>query len=350
MLIAVMKDGASVKCIGAVLKEIESLGLTPFMSKGDTVTQIGCAATKDHPNLEEKIAAMDGVERIFSNKRPFRMASREFHPDNSVIQVSGVPVGGPEIVMMAGPCAVESYEQLQTVSETLLKEKVPMIRGGAFKPRSSPYSFQGLGEQGLELLREVRNRTGLKVVTECLKPQDVELVASYTDLIQVGARNMQNFALLQELGKCRVPILLKRGMMNSIEEFLMSAEYILASGNLQVILCERGIRTFETATRNTLDISAVPVLRRLTHLPIIIDPSHAAGDRELVPALSLAAIAAGADGLIVEIHPEPDKAWSDGPQCLTMPGFSKLMEQCRVVAGAVGRSMLTQNGKIPVMV
>ena len=338
MLIVVMKDGASVKQIGGVLREIESRGLTPFLSRGKDITQVGCMVQKDKLQLEETLVSLDGVERTFSSSRPFRLASREFHPENSVIHVSGVPVGGERLIMMAGPCAVESHEQLHSVGKLLSELKVPMIRGGAFKPRSSPYSFQGLGEQGLELLQEVRNRTGLKVVTECLKPMDVELVGNYADLIQVGARNMQNFSLLQELGRCRVPILLKRGMMNSLEEFLMSAEYILANGNQQVILCERGIRTFETMTRNTLDISAVPVLRRLTHLPIIIDPSHAAGDRELVPALSLAAIAAGADGLIVEIHPDPDRAWSDGPQCLNFAGFSNLMDQLKLVAQAVGRS------------
>jgi 3-deoxy-7-phosphoheptulonate synthase len=294
---------------------------------------------RDRDKVESQLQVLDGVERTFASSRPFRLASREFHPENSIVHVSGVPVGGERLIIMAGPCAVESYEQLQVVGKVLTELNVPMIRGGAFKPRSSPYSFQGLGEQGLELLQEVRNRTGLKVVTECLKPQDVELVGSYADLIQVGARNMQNFALLQELGRCRVPVLLKRGMMNSLEEFLMSAEYILANGNHQVILCERGIRTFETMTRNTLDISAVPVLRRLTHLPIIIDPSHAAGDRELVPALSLAGIAAGADGLIIEIHPDPDKAWSDGPQCLNFEGFGKLMQQIAAVAQAVGRTV-----------
>lgn len=339
MLIVVMKEGCSVKQIGGVLKEIEDRGLTPFLSKGKDITQVGCIIQRDQEQIEASLRGLDGVERTFASSRPFRLASREFHPENSVVQVSGVPVGGERLVIMAGPCAVESHEQLQAVGKVLTELKVPMIRGGAFKPRSSPYSFQGLGEQGLELLQEVRNRTGLKVVTECLKPQDVELVGRYADLIQVGARNMQNFALLQELGRCRVPILLKRGMMNSLEEFLMSAEYILANGNQQVILCERGIRTFETMTRNTLDISAVPVLRRLTHLPIIIDPSHAAGDRELVPALALAGIAAGADGLIIEIHPEPDRAWSDGPQCLNFEGFSSLMKQLAAVAQAVGRTL-----------
>ena len=338
MLIVVMKDGASVKHIGGVLREVEAVGLTPFLSRGERITQVGCMDSAKHDGLEDRLATLEGVERTFSSSRPFRLASREFHPENSVVHVSGVAVGGKGLVMMAGPCAVESHAQLHAVGEVLLREGVPMVRGGAFKPRSSPYSFQGLGEEGLELLQELRTRTGLKIVTECLKPQDVEIVARYADLIQVGARNMQNFALLQELGRCRMPILLKRGMMNSLEEFLMSAEYILANGNQQVILCERGIRTFETTTRNTLDIGAIPVLRRLTHLPIVIDPSHAAGDRELVPALALAAIAAGADGLIVEIHPEPDKAWSDGPQCLTLPGFSQLMRQLRTVAQAVGRS------------
>ena len=334
-----MKEGCSVKQLGGVLKTMEDRGLTPFLSRGKDITQVGCMATQDRQILEEDLLQLDGVERIFASSRPFRLASREFHPENSVVHVGNLAVGGERLTIMAGPCAVEGHEQLQNVGKLLTELGVPMLRGGAFKPRSSPYSFQGLGEQGLELLHEVRSRTGLKIVTECLKPQDIELVCRYADIVQVGARNMQNFALLQELGRCRVPVLLKRGMMNSLEEFLMSAEYILANGNQQVILCERGIRTFETMTRNTLDISAVPVLRRLTHLPIIIDPSHAAGDRELVPALSLAAIAAGADGLIIEIHPDPDRAWSDGPQCLNFPGFSQLMEQLAMVAKAVGRSL-----------
>lgn len=340
MLIVRMQEQATVKQLSRVLRAIEDQGHTPFLSKGERVTQVGCmAARSETTELEKAIVEFEGVDRTFASSRPFRLASREFHPDNSTVHVGGIPVGGKRIIMMAGPCAVESAEQLAQVGALLKEVGTPFLRGGAFKPRSSPYSFQGLGEAGLELLREARRRFGVRIVTECLKPQDVELVAGSADLIQVGARNMQNFALLQELGQCRTPVLLKRGMMNSLEEFLMSAEYILASGNAQVMLCERGIRTFETMTRNTLDISAVPVLRRLTHLPIIIDPSHAAGDRELVPALSLAAVASGADGLIIEIHPEPDKAWSDGPQCLTLPGYASLVGQLRAVAQAVGRDL-----------
>lgn len=339
MLIVVMKDKASVKQIGGVLREIESRGLTPFLSRGKDITQVGCMVKGDSSQIEESLLGLDGVEKTFASSRPFRLASREFHPENSVVHVSGVPVGGERLIIMAGPCAVESHEQLQTVGKLLTELGVPMIRGGAFKPRSSPYSFQGLGEQGLELLHEVRNRTGLKVVTECLKPSDVELVGRYADLIQVGARNMQNFALLQELGRCRVPVLLKRGMMNSLEEFLMSAEYILANGNQQVIMCERGIRTFETMTRNTLDISAVPVLKRLTHLPVIIDPSHAAGDRELVGSLALAGLAAGADGLIIEIHPDPPRSVSDAAQALGFDTFRQLYPQLQAVGRAVGREL-----------
>lgn len=338
MLIVVMEKDAPVKQIGAVLKEIEGLGLQPHLSRGESQTVIGCMVTGETEPVKSRLGTMEGVERVFPATRPYRLASREFRQEDSLFHIGGTSVGGRQMVMMAGPCAVESHAQLMAVAEVLTRHQVPFLRGGAYKPRSSPYSFQGLGPQGLELLAEVKSRTGLRIVTECLNTGDVELVAGYADVIQVGARNMQNFALLQELGRCRVPVLLKRGMMSSLEELLMSAEYILSKGNSQVMLCERGIRTFEQATRNTLDISAVPVLKRLTHLPIIVDPSHAAGDRALVPSLALAAVAAGADGLIVETHPDPDRSVSDAAQALSLQTFSELMESCQRVAQAIGRT------------
>lgn len=339
MLIVVMEETASVKEIGGVLKEIEGQGLVPHLSRGQTKTQIGCMGSPDEPALQERLATLTGVVEVFKSSRPYRLASREFHPENSVFSVGGLEIGGRRLAMMAGPCAVESPEQLAAVSQVLKELGVPWLRGGAFKPRTSPYDFQGLGEAGLELLAQARARTGVRIITECLKTADVELVARYADAIQVGARNMQNFALLAELGKARIPVLLKRGMMNSLQELLMSAEYILANGNPQVMLCERGIRTFETMTRNTLDISAVPVLKRLTHLPIIVDPSHAAGDRELVAPLALAGVAAGADGLIIEIHPDPPRSVSDAAQAMGFAAFRSLYPQLQAVAQAVGREL-----------
>lgn len=339
MLIAVMEQSASVKDIGAVLRHIEECGLKPYLSRGDEQTQVGCLGAPAEEDLREELSGLSGVSSAFVSRSPFKLASREFKPESSSFNVGSTLVGGKKLTMMAGPCAVESADQLTQVGELLKDMGVPMIRGGAFKPRTSPYDFQGLGEEGLKLLAQARARFGLRVVTECLQPSDVELVASYSDVIQIGARNMQNFALLREVGQARKPVLLKRGMMSSIKEFLLSAEYILSQGNEQVALCERGIRTFETMTRNTLDIAAVPILKRLSHLPVIIDPSHAAGDRELVPALCLAAVAAGADGLIVEVHPKPDEAVSDGPQSMTLDGFRALYELLKPVAASVGREL-----------
>ncbi len=337
MLIAMMGKAASVKEIGGVLRAIEERGLKPYLSRSEGQTQVGCLGAPDEEGLRAELAALPGVNVAFVSASPFKLASREFRPEPSSFNVGACTVGGKGLVLMAGPCAVESAEQLNQVGELLKRLGVPILRGGAFKPRTSPYDFQGLGEEGLRLLAQARARYGLRIVTECISPSEVELVAQYADMIQIGARNMQNFALLQEVGRARVPVLLKRGMMSSLKEFLLSAEYILSQGNEQVALCERGIRTFETMTRNTLDIAAVPVLKRLSHLPVIIDPSHAAGDRELVPALCLAAVAAGADGLIVEVHPRPDEAVSDGPQSLTLEAFEKLVGTIGQVAESVGR-------------
>ncbi len=339
MLIAVMDRSASVKDIGAVLRCIEEKGLKPYLSRSDGQIQVGCLGAPGEDELKGELEMLPAVTAAFVSASPFKLASREFRPESSTFRVGSTLVGGERLTMMAGPCAVESAEQLNQVGQLLKGLGVSILRGGAFKPRTSPYDFQGLGEEGLKLLAQARARYGLRIVTECISPSEVELVAQYADMIQIGARNMQNFALLQEVGRARVPVLLKRGMMSSLKEFLLSAEYILSQGNEQVALCERGIRTFETMTRNTLDIAAVPVLKRLSHLPVIIDPSHAAGDRELVPALCLAAVAAGADGLIVEIHPQPDQAVSDGPQSLTLEAFESLMKTLGPVAQSVGRSL-----------
>lgn len=332
-----MEQEASVRQIGAVLKKIEDQGLQPHLSRGEQFTQIGCLDSPDENGLAEALGGLDGVARSFVSKGPYKLASREFHPESSVVRVGGLPIGGKKLALIAGPCAVESHEQLAQVASLLKEMNVPFMRGGAFKPRTSPYSFQGMGKEGLELLAEARARYGVRIVTECIAPGDVALVAEYADMIQVGARNMQNFALLQELGMARIPVLLKRGMMSSLNEFLLSAEYILSNGNNQVMLCERGIRTFETMTRNTLDIAAVPILKRLSHLPVIVDPSHAAGDRGLVPALAMAGVAAGADGLIVEVHPVPEKSVSDADQAMSFEGFQQMVVSLREVARAVGR-------------
>ena len=287
-----------------------------------------------------EVSQMEGVEEIESFDSSWKLVSRSFRRETTSIKLGPRTIGNGELVVMAGPCAVESRQGLLEVAQALAPLGAGVIRGGAFKPRSSPYSFRGLGEEGLKILAEARELTGLPVVTEVLRANEVPLVARYADVLQIGARNMQNFALLEAVGDVDKPVLLKRGMMATIKELLLSAEYILARGNWQVILCERGIRTFETETRNTLDISAVPVLKQHTHLPVVVDPSHAAGKRELVPALALAAVAAGADGVIIEVHPDPDNALSDGRQSLTVPAFAALMADMERVAQAVGRKLV----------
>ncbi len=337
MIIIKMQPDASIKDLGAVTQYLESHNLEPHIARGQNFTHVGSIEAKDEHI--EPLKKISGVVDVVKAQGPYRLGSKELFPETSTINIRGAVVGGKEFTLMCGPCAVESHEQITEVSKVLHRLNIPFLRGGAFKPRTSPYSFQGHGKLGLELLYEARERWGLRIVTECLTPHEVELVAQYADVVQVGARNMQNFALLQELGRHRIPVLLKRGMMNSIQEFLLSAEYILSNGNMQVMLCERGIRTFETATRNTLDISAVAVLKEHTHLPVIIDPSHAAGDRRLVPSMALAAVAAGADGLIMEVHPNPDEAISDGPQSLTLEQLEDLVPKIERVAEAVGRTL-----------
>jgi 3-deoxy-7-phosphoheptulonate synthase len=338
-MIIVMKQEATPKQIEAVEKQIADLGFKAHEIVGVERKVIGAIGDERGKNRLQMIESMGGVESVVPILKPYKLASRETQPQDSVIDVSGVPIGGKQIVIMAGPCSVESKEQICTTARLVKDAGANMMRGGAFKPRTSPYSFQGMEEEGLELLLEAKKETGLPIVTEVMNPREVDLVARYADLLQVGARNVQNFSLLKELGKINKPILLKRGMMTTIKEFLMSAEYILAEGNRRVILCERGIRTFETATRNTLDLSCIPVLKQETHLPIIVDPSHGTGYWHLVDSMSRAAIAAGADGLMIEVHPDPVHAFSDGPQSLKPEKFAKLIQTLRPFIDLMGRTL-----------
>jgi 3-deoxy-7-phosphoheptulonate synthase len=333
-----MRHEATAKQIGGVIKRIEELGFKPHLSTGEQKTIVGMVGNgkKVDPEL---FTALEGVESVVPIVKPFKLASREFKSENTVIDVRGHQIGGNTIAMMAGPCSVESMDQTLQAAERVARAGAQFLRGGAFKPRSSPYSFQGLGEEGLKILAKAREATGLAVVTEIMSAQHIDLICEYADILQIGARNMQNFSLLEVVGKTTKPVLLKRGLMSTIEELLMSAEYILASGNPNVILCERGIRTFEKYTRNTLDIAAVPIIKNLSHLPIVVDPSHATGKRELVAPMSNCAIAAGADGLIVEVHPEPDKALSDGAQSLYPDQFDELMQGLKAIAKAMGREL-----------
>ena len=336
-MIVIMKKDATPSQLTNVVACIEQMGCQAHVSRGEERTLIGVIGN-GRPFDHEKIEQMDGVEKTMPVLRPFKRASREFHPQNTLVTIGDVVVGGNEIVLIAGPCAVESRDQMLGIAEAAKEQGAHMLRGGAFKPRTSPYSFQGLGEEGLRILAEAREKTGLPVVTEVMQPELVPLVTSYADVLQIGARNMQNFALLHAVGKAQCPVLLKRGMMSTVEELLMAAEYILSHGNSRLILCERGIRTFETYTRNTLDINAVPLLKQLTHLPVVVDPSHGTGKWELVQPVSLAAIAAGADGLIVEVHTHPDQALSDGGQSLKPETFGNLVASLRRIAQAVGRT------------
>ena len=338
-MIIVMAPDATPEEIEKVEDTIRKLGYTPHAIVGVERKVIGAVGDERGKDRLQSIETMGGVESVFPILKPYKLASREVKPSNSVIQADGVAIGGPAITIIAGPCSVESKEQICTTANLVKSSGANFLRGGAYKPRTSPYSFQGLEENGLKLLAAAKEVSGLPIVTEVMNPREIDLVAKYADIIQVGARNMQNFSLLKELGKINKPILLKRGMMNTIKEFLMSAEYVLSEGNQQVILCERGIRTFETATRNTLDISCIPVLKKETHLPIIIDPSHATGHWDMVESMSRASIAAGADGLIIEVHPDPVKAFSDGPQSLKPEKFDRLMENLRPFAELMGRTL-----------
>ncbi|MFH2055029.1 MAG: 3-deoxy-7-phosphoheptulonate synthase [bacterium] len=339
MMIVIMKQGATTKQIASVIKQIEGLGLKPHVSEGEEKTIIG-AIGDDRLIPKDQLLAVDGVEDVIPILKPYKLASKQFKAGRSIVSLNGngAAIGGNSVVVIAGPCAVESYEQVRDAAVAAKAAGAKALRGGAFKPRTSPYAFQGLGRKGLEILARVREEVGLPIVTECLSQDDVDVVSEYADIVQVGTRNMQNYAMLERLGQQPKPVLLKRGMWSTIEELLMSAEYLLANGNNNVILCERGIRTFETFTRNTCDISAVPVLNSLTHLPVIVDPSHAVGIRDLIGPVALAAIAAGADGLIMEIHPTPDTARCDGKQSLYLKQFADLMKQIAAVAAAVGRT------------
>ena len=334
-MIIVMKSRATEKQIENVIAWIESVGYRAHPSSGVERTIIGAIGDQRDKAMLKYVESLPGVEKTVPILKPYKLASREFHQEDSVVRVGGVEIGGPKFVVMAGPCAIESEEQLLESAYIVKKGGGRILRGGAFKPRTSPYSFQGMEEEGLKVLESVSEKTGLPTVTEVVNPADVDLVESYADMLQIGARNVQNFALLKKVGRAQKPVLLKRGMMTTIEELLMSAEYILSSGNPNVVLCERGIRTFETSTRNTLDISAVPVLKSLTHLPVVIDPSHAAGNWKYVIPLSRAALAVGADGIIVEVHPEPEKAVSDGAQSLKPEKFYQLMDDVRALEKAM---------------
>jgi 3-deoxy-7-phosphoheptulonate synthase len=337
-MVIVMRDDCPKKDVGRVLEVIRDAELNPrIISPGPKVV-LGVVEDMDRKlakRLQDTVSGMEGVESIEAFGNSWKLVSRSFRPERTRVQVAGQVIGGGELAVIAGPCAVESREGLLEVAQAVKARGATMLRGGAFKPRSSPYSFRGLAEEGLKYLAEARELTGLPVVTEVLTPDEVPLVAKYADVLQIGARNMQNFALLEAVGDVDKPVLLKRGLMATVKELLLSAEYILARGNFQVILCERGIRTFEKETRNTLDISAVPLLREYSHLPVVVDPSHAVGKRELVPATALAAVAAGADGLMVEVHPNPEVAQSDGRQSLTPEAFGDMMSFVVQVSAAV---------------
>ncbi len=340
-MIIVTKAGITSDTLDRIIEHVEAAGLRTHLIHGDQRTIIGCIGD-DSLLADRGLRSLAGVDDVLPVLKPYKLASREFSVERTRISMgdpSGTTIGGNELVVIAGPCSVEGREMLHETATSVYKDGARLLRGGAFKPRSSPYAFQGLGVPALEMLSEVRQLTGMPVVTEVLDPRHVELVASHADVLQIGARNMQNFSLLTEVGKVHRPVLLKRGLSATISELLMAAEYVMAQGNRSVILCERGIRTYETATRNTMDVAAIPVLKRETHLPVVVDPSHAGGRADLVMPLALAAVAAGADGLIIEVHPDPVRAKSDAEQTITLPAFTSLMSQVSSVAAAVGKAV-----------
>ncbi len=337
-MIVVMKIKASAKEISDVIARVKSDGYDAHLSEGEQRTIIGVVGESPTPLREENYSTMEGVEKVVRISAPYKLASRHFHPNDTHVPLNGSQMGGNKVLVIAGPCSVESREQIIEVACAVKEAGATALRGGAFKPRTSPYSFQGHGEKALEWLAEARDVTGLPIVTEVMDTAQVPMVCQYADVLQIGARNMQNFSLLNVVGESQHTILLKRGMSSTVEDLLMSAEYILSHGNNRVMICERGIRTFERATRNTFDVNAIPVLKALTHLPVVADPSHAVGLWEYVEPIARSAVAAGADGLIVEVHPEPDKAISDGRQSLKPDRFKSMMEQVRRVAEAVGRT------------
>ena len=339
-MIVVMKREAGEREVAQVLARVQAAGLQGHISRGMERTIIGVVGeVSTKPQLQETLERLEGVEEIIPISKPYKLSSREFQPRDTVIRVGGVAIGAGELVVMAGPCAVESEDQVLDTARAVKAAGASVLRGGAYKPSTSPYSFRGLGEDGLKILATAREETGLPVITEVMAPHDVDIVARYADILQIGTRNMQNFPLLEEVGRAHKPVLLKRGLSATIQEWLLAAEYVLSQGNRQLMLCERGIRTFETYTRNTMDISAIPIIKKESHLSIIADPSHGTGKWFLVAPMALAAVAAGADGLLIEVHPFPDKALKDGPQSLNFENFQKLMAQVAAVATAVGKGL-----------
>lgn len=339
-MIIVMKPDSTIEKRDAVVEKIKNFNLQAHLIEGDNQTIIGVVGLPLPPSLDETFSIMPGVQNVLRVSKKYKLVGWDFHPQKSVIDMGGgVTIGGVDVSVMAGPCSVESEEQTMSTARAVKAAGATVLRGGAFKPRTSPYEFRGLGERGLQILAQAREETGLRIITEVMTPSDVELVGRYTDVFQIGARNSQNYLLLEEVGKTGKPVMLKRGLSMLIEEWLLAAEYVMAQGNPNVMLCERGIRTFENATRNTFDVSAVPVLQSMSHLPVVVDPSHAAGKRKFVDALALAGIAAGADGVIVEVHPEPDQAMSDGAQSLDFDMFARLTPKIKVVADAIGRGL-----------
>jgi 3-deoxy-7-phosphoheptulonate synthase len=337
-MVVVMQERASDDQIQKVIAQLVDMGFDVHRSTGALRTVIGAVGGNRafDPAL---VQVLDGVQEVLRITEPYKLASRTFKPENTIITVGDVRIGGDEVVVMAGPCSAETEEQVEVTTAAVKRAGAKVLRGGAFKPRSSPYSFQGLGEEGLRMLRAAADRHGMKLITEIMEIGQLELIERYAHILQVGARNMQNFSLLRELGRARMPVLLKRGISATIEEWLLSAEYILAGGNMNVMLCERGIRTFESYTRNTFDISAIPVIQKLSHLPILADPSHGTGRRDQVAPMARAAVAAGADGLLIEVHCDPDHALSDGAQSLHPPQFDRLMAELRIIAPAIGRGI-----------
>jgi 3-deoxy-7-phosphoheptulonate synthase len=332
-----MQERATGEQVERVIAQLVEMGFDVHRSTGALRTVIGAVGGKSaDPRL---IELLDGVHEVLRITEPYKLASRSFRPENTVITVGDLRIGGDEVIVMAGPCSAESAEQVDAAAAAVKRAGAKILRGGAYKPRSSPYSFQGLGEEGLQLLRGAADRHNLKLISEVMDSSQIPTIEQYADILQVGARNMQNYTLLRELGKSKLPVMLKRGISATIEEWLLSAEYILAGGNMNVMLCERGIRTFESYTRNTLDISAIPVVQQLSHLPIIVDPSHGTGRRDKVASMARAAVAAGADGLIIEVHCDPDHAMSDGAQSMFPAQFDRLMAELRIIAPAIGRSI-----------
>jgi len=344
-MIVIMRIGCSQDDVSRVTNRIVDAGLRVYMPNGVERTVIGVVG-QSYPGLRDALESLPGVDQVIPVTRPYQLASREFHPDDTIVEVGGVTIGGNEVVVMAGPCAVESEEQVLVTAQAVKAAGATVLRGGAFKPRTSPYEFRGLGERGLRILADVGDEVQMPIVTEVMAPDDIDLVSQYADILQIGSRNMQNFVLLDEVGKTRKPILLKRGLSSNIQEWLLAAEYILLQGNEQVILCERGIRTFENYARNTMDINAIPIIEKVSHLPVIADPSHATGKWYLVPPLALAAVAAGADGLLIEVHPNPDQALADGPQSLTFDNFRLLMSQLLPIAEARNRKLAVSGVRV----